>query len=862
MINSLIPRKLYAVTLPEKQVPKYIVLGQTMIPTSGSEPSVFVLENQDRTEHMYVCGTTGSGKSRFLENMIIQDIALDHPLCVIDPTGGLYSKILDFIAHCIEQSRFSKWNQNGFTPEEINQILEKYLFLNIDDRTNPLRINPLEPNEFETTEEMVDDLLKVTERLFGNVDEMRRLRQTLRNTFWTIAELNALPRGKQPSLPDGYSFPLSLSFSSKFLTLSNPDRNHLVQAIEECERNVYVKEYWTDFFSRYGNSQAQERLESTWNILQYFLGDSLVRRFFNCQRSTFHIAKLIRERKSLFCNLPLGKNLKGSQLIGTFLATKYQHAAYRRSLAEREHPYYLYVDEFHEIADMEYAKAMTTLRQYGLRMVNSHQSQDQPPFHTAEGRSILETIKGNSSVKVLFRLSRKDAETLAPEMFELTQKKFHFKYAERSSSVGESESVQKTVSFQHTTGITKSWTRSQTESLGRTDTIALQTSKGTNIGQTLTEGIGSTVAEGLSKSISESESRGITEAWSKQHGISVAIGEGWSHMTDHKTGFTYSENSNESLAVQRGQTQTHTTGQQSGETTTEGNSFALTETSGHSLTNTAGQSVSYHGPKGSPSESSGTNMGEMRQVANANSQSYSKALQQMKSVTDAIARNKSETRTTGSAINKGFQVGKGERFGLSGNRAETSSESWSHQRGTKEDSTRGKSEGESLTLSKANQTSLAEAFSQMKQVSETMSEALLTTLSKASSEGLSRLEQVSQGEGYGSSHTFSTTTSAGERLVFYTLEGERELNIESLQTLKRRNCVVSKTALGAQEIQTVHIPDGYFSYWDDDLPSEILRRQRERWPSEKNEKENPIPIAEELPMRFSAEPGKGDPFGF
>ncbi len=61
-----------------------------------------------------------------------------------------------------------------------------------NDPANPVGINPLEPNPYETTEEQVDDLLKVAERLFGTLDEMRRLRNVLQSSMTLTVELNRL----------------------------------------------------------------------------------------------------------------------------------------------------------------------------------------------------------------------------------------------------------------------------------------------------------------------------------------------------------------------------------------------------------------------------------------------------------------------------------------------------------------------------------------------------------------------------------------------------------------------------------------------------------------------------------------------
>jgi len=95
-------------------------------------------------------------------------------------------------------------------------------------------------------------------------------------------------------------------------------------------------------------------------------------------------------------------------------------------MADRSKLYYLYVDEFQHFADEEYANATTNLRQFGLRLINAHQSQNQPPFHTSEGKPLLDTVRANSKIKAIFQVDRDDAETLSKELFALSQRRLNF----------------------------------------------------------------------------------------------------------------------------------------------------------------------------------------------------------------------------------------------------------------------------------------------------------------------------------------------------------------------------------------------------------------------------------------------------
>jgi len=53
-------------------------------------------------KHLYICGGTGSGKSKLLESLIRQNIAAWHQikcgLLLLDPHGSLYDSLLRWLA--------------------------------------------------------------------------------------------------------------------------------------------------------------------------------------------------------------------------------------------------------------------------------------------------------------------------------------------------------------------------------------------------------------------------------------------------------------------------------------------------------------------------------------------------------------------------------------------------------------------------------------------------------------------------------------------------------------------------------------------------------------------------------------------
>src|SRR3989338_4016837 len=58
---------------------------------------LFGVKRNDRRQHTYVVGKTGTGKSAMLHNMIVQDIANGEGLAVVDPHGELVESILEKI---------------------------------------------------------------------------------------------------------------------------------------------------------------------------------------------------------------------------------------------------------------------------------------------------------------------------------------------------------------------------------------------------------------------------------------------------------------------------------------------------------------------------------------------------------------------------------------------------------------------------------------------------------------------------------------------------------------------------------------------------------------------------------------------
>src|ERR1041384_3801625 len=80
------------------------------------------LQPDDRKTHMHVIGSSGSGKSKFLEWMIRGDLRNRQGFCLIDPHGTLYNGVLAYSAHHVIEQDIALLNLSspdsviGFNP--------------------------------------------------------------------------------------------------------------------------------------------------------------------------------------------------------------------------------------------------------------------------------------------------------------------------------------------------------------------------------------------------------------------------------------------------------------------------------------------------------------------------------------------------------------------------------------------------------------------------------------------------------------------------------------------------------------------------------------------------------------------------
>ena len=333
---------------------------------------------KDRATHLYVTGATGTGKTKFLEFLIQQDIGKGNGFGVIDPHGDLVEDIKGFLACDYDSSRDEK------------KISERVILIDPTDPDFTVTFNPLDKLPGVSAAEQANELIGAFKKIWADSWGVR-MEDLMRNSLIALGETG-----------------LTLVELPQFLT-----RRGFRRSVLEKVDHLIAQEYFQRFDALTDRGQVTW-IEPVMNKINAFFSDERIRQMFSHTRSSFNLREIMDRRKILLVKLDKGK-LKGSaDLLGSLLMGKIQMAAFSRSdiPQNKRTPFYLYIDEFQNFASESFAVILSEARKYGLSLIMCHQTLSQIP---TELRGL---ILGNTGIQVYFRLNRQDAQLLAKEGFE------------------------------------------------------------------------------------------------------------------------------------------------------------------------------------------------------------------------------------------------------------------------------------------------------------------------------------------------------------------------------------------------------------------------------------------------------------
>jgi hypothetical protein len=326
---------------------------------------------EDRVRHTYVIGQTGTGKTVFLKNMILQDIKAGNGVCFIDPHGSDIEAILANIP-----------------PERIDDVI----YFDPAYTARPMGLNLLEFDERFPEQKIfvINELLAIFNKLFDmKVAGGPAFEQYFRNAAGLIMEDPAS--------------------GSTLLEISRvmSDKAFRDMKLSKC-RNPIIAQFWENAEKTTGEGALANFVPYITNKFDPFISNDIMRPVIAQQESVLNFRDIMDSKKILLVNLAKGRlGDINSHLIGLLLVGKITMAALSRVdiVGKQEvNDFYLYIDEFQNVTTDSINTILSEARKYRLALTVAHQYIEQ----LDEG--IKNAVFGNVGTMVVHRVSPENAE--------------------------------------------------------------------------------------------------------------------------------------------------------------------------------------------------------------------------------------------------------------------------------------------------------------------------------------------------------------------------------------------------------------------------------------------------------------------
>jgi hypothetical protein len=375
-----LPELLTLVHLPDASVAGIVreAARTKTLPAEARGSGVFLGYNRDhgrdvearlsveaRMRHVHVVGASGSGKSTLLVWMILQDIAAGYGVGVIDPHGDLVDQIL------------------SLSPE--NRAEDVILF-DPADTEYVVGWNILSAHSEPEKEMLASDLVAVFRRLSTSWGD--QMTAVLANAILAFLESD-----EGGTLSDLRRFLADPGFRKSFLL---------------SVRDPHVRDFWTTEFPLItGKPQG-----SILSRLDTILRSRLVRGVVTAREKSLDFRRVVDEGRIFLARLSQGAiGEENAALLGSLLVSKiHQVSLLRQDRAESSRrPFFLYLDEFHNLATPSMAGLFSGVRKYRLGLTVAHQDLYQLRKSVPE---VERSVLANAYTRIAFQLGDEDARTL------------------------------------------------------------------------------------------------------------------------------------------------------------------------------------------------------------------------------------------------------------------------------------------------------------------------------------------------------------------------------------------------------------------------------------------------------------------
>ncbi len=332
----------------------------------------------DRKIHTHIIGSSGSGKSKFMEWLMRGDLRNRQGFALVDPHGTLYDEVAEYCAHHV--------------------LDREIILLNLSVPDSVIGFNPFQKAADGDVSVQVDRRINATMHAWNvkDTDQTPTLARTLRLIYTVMLEQSlGLPQVQH-----------LIDFNAEKI------RSHLVDRIQ----SPLIQKEWQELQSLDATDWRKE-VFSDKNKLFKFLTSTTFARFMGIPGHSINLREVMDKSKVLLVNLAPSDYLShdNAKAFGALLVNEFFECAIRRkkdASGASPRPFYLYLDEFANFVSMDIADMLDQVRKYGLFMVLAHQRFGQLD------ENLVDAVLTNCGIKAVFGgLSVPNARRMAEELF-------------------------------------------------------------------------------------------------------------------------------------------------------------------------------------------------------------------------------------------------------------------------------------------------------------------------------------------------------------------------------------------------------------------------------------------------------------
>lgn len=325
---------------------------------------------------MHIIGAPGRGKSKFMEELIRQDILSGEGLCLLDPHGSLYDDVVEWCA------------ATGLLDKRDNILLfdpaaEGWTF-----GFNPLNLGTRDPAR---VADAIDAIVKAIAHIWGSEDLSRTPRLYRR-----------LPAILYAAWAHGMTLPEAVELCRK-----TSKQTHLTEDVPD----EHFRAEWREF-NALDVRDFVDTFESSHNRLTPFVKNPLLRLMCGQRAVILDFKRVMDQGGVLLVNLG-GLSEDSKRLIGMLMLNDIYNKGILRE-PNRSRPFHVYMDEAYYFVNDDLERIAVGLRKFGVWLTLAHHHLSQLE---KAGRSVYKAVMLLGNRVVFGGLETEDAEILANKIF-------------------------------------------------------------------------------------------------------------------------------------------------------------------------------------------------------------------------------------------------------------------------------------------------------------------------------------------------------------------------------------------------------------------------------------------------------------